>query len=139
MMHPSRLETRLRSEAAEFRPRCPDTPRRRVLRELRESSGYPSRHPAWFGWLAGAATAALALLVVAVLGLAPDPASDQHASAGEEMADSAIPPEPGVGWGSLSGAGLDRALAEREAVLEAELQRIQADLEKIRSLVTRAG
>ena len=134
-MNRSELERELRREAQAIRPRCPDTPRQRVVRTLRQRTETQARPRGGVGWLPAASTAVLALIVAGVLWLSPTP----EPPAGEVLAETATGELPAERLGVLAGVGLDRALADREASLEAELERIQADLEKIKALVSRAG
>ncbi|MDX1569202.1 MAG: hypothetical protein R3200_01865 [Xanthomonadales bacterium] len=128
-MNRSELERQLRSEAQAMDLRCPDTPRQRVMRTLRqEADGTPVRGW-WSRWRPLAATAAMLLVVVAVLQYGPEPAGEAPPVVTQ------APAQPALELPSVSGDLIDRAMAEREASLEAELQRIQADLRRIKSLV----
>ena len=129
-MNQSELEKLLRAEAREMNLSCPDTPRQHVLRTLRTEPVPPRSRLALSSWRPLAAALVLVLVIAGVLQYQPRPKE-----AGEAATVVEQPARPALELPAVSGDLIDRAMAEREASLEAELERIQADLERIKSLV----
>ena len=118
-MNQSELEQRLRAEAAELTARCPDTPRQRVRRTLLNE---PLPRPGWrSAWLPAAALASAA--VAGTIGWVALRAGETAVPTQATVSRIALP---------MPTSTLDQALAGREAALEDEMQRIRADLERIR-------
>lgn len=118
---PSELEKRLRTEARAWSPSCPDTPRQRVLRTLRNSDTRPMQRR-WRLPAAAFASAVLAGLIgLAAFERVETPAPEKAAGTQPHLV--------------VDSTAIDRAMASREAALEDELERIKSDLDRIRGWV----
>jgi hypothetical protein len=125
------IEQRLRSDAAEIRGEAPLRVRHAVLGAIRDEA--PERATG-FGWRWPALGLVGTLAVAVAIGIAQQPAP----TAGEAPATVVADPVEGDPTIEVARGSVDAMLLAREAALEAEMERVRRDLERIRGLVVSA-
>ncbi|MEM9303772.1 MAG: hypothetical protein AAGE01_16750 [Pseudomonadota bacterium] len=126
------IEQRLRTDATDIRGEAPQRVRHAVLDAIRNEAPERATGPGW-RWPAFGVAAAFAVAVA--IGFSQQSTPTVDATPTPVVAAEAVEAAPVA---EVARGSVDAMLLAREAALEAEMQRVRRDLERIRGLVENA-